>query len=181
MATPTPASIPARLDRYPIGGPHQQASSLDRSAHLEHIRALPLLFSTAFKDLDDGQLDTPYREGGWTLRQLAHHVCDSHLNVWLRLKLALTEDWPTIKPYDEKLWALTAENSMPVATSLALLVPLHARMFSLLSGLNTAEWDRGIIHPENGRISVAELVPHYSWHGRHHTAHVTRLRERRGW
>ena len=177
MATPETALH----ERYPIGSPDRHPSVEQRTAHIEAIRLLPGEFALAFKGLSDEQIDTPYREGGWTLRQLAHHVADSHLNAWARLKLALTEDWPTIKPYDEKLWAETAETRGPVDEPLALLAPLHARWAVLLAALEPAQWERGYVHPESGRTSVDQLAALYSWHGRHHTAHALGLRQRRGW
>ncbi len=153
----------------------------DRARHIACIRSLPGEFSRACENLTAVQLNTPYREGGWTLRQLAHHVADSHMNAWVRLKLALTEDWPTIKPYDEALWAETAETHGPIEAPLALLAPLHARMADLLDALQPGQWDRGYMHPESGRTPVAQFLPLYSWHGRHHTAHALRLRQRMHW
>ncbi len=176
----TAAASPDPL-RYPIGAPDRNPSTADLAAHLVAIRALPDQFAAAFAGLDDRQLDTPYRDGGWTLRQLAHHVADSHTNAWVRLKFALTEDWPTILPYNEKLWAETAECRGPVDAPLAQLAGLHVRMHALYASLQGAEWERGYVHPVNGRTTVAQMAALYSWHGRHHTAHVTGLRSRMGW
>ncbi len=175
----TPEAAPH--ERYPIGAPDRNPSIDHRPAHIEAIRTLPDRFAQAFHGLSEEQIDTPYREGGWTLRQLAHHVADSHLNAWLRLKLALTEDWPTIKPYDEKLWAETAETCGPVEAPLALLAGLHARWARLLAALEPRQWERGYVHPESGRTSIGQMAALYSWHGQHHTAHALGLRQRKGW
>ena len=173
----------ARLDslRYPVGSPDRDPSPSDLPRHVAAIGAFSDQFAAAFAGLSDEQLDTPYREGGWTLRQLAHHVADSHTNAWVRLKLALTEDWPAIVPYNEKLWAETAECAGPVDAPLAQLAALHVRMHALLSALGDADWARGYVHPANGRTTLAQMAALYSWHGRHHTAHVTGLRSRMGW
>ncbi len=173
--------LSADILRYPIGPPDREPSRAERAFHLRAIRDLPENFAAAYRDLDAAQLDTPYREGGWTLRQVAHHVADSHMNAWVRMKLALTEDGPTIKPYDERLWAETAETRGSIDAPLALLAALHARMSGLLEGLQSHEWARGYVHPESGRTSMEQVVALYSWHGRHHTAHVLGLRERMGW
>ncbi|RRA47637.1 YfiT family bacillithiol transferase [Acidipila sp. EB88] len=166
---------------YPIGhadpDPHFEALP----GALAAIRTLPHDLASALAGLSDPQLDTPYREGGWTLRQLAHHVADSHMNAFVRFKLALTEDWPTIKPYQEKLWAATAECAGPVQEPLSLLVPLHARWSALLAALTAAQWERGYVHPEDGRVPLLRAAHLYAWHGRHHTAHVLALRSRMGW
>ena len=167
--------------RYPIGPPEREPSPSGRAVHLAAILSLPEAFSAAFHGLDTAQLQTPYREGGWTLRQVAHHVADSHMNAWVRMKLALTEEWPVIKPYNEKLWAETAETRGSVEAPLALLTALHARMGELLAALREDEWMRGYVHPESGRTSMEQVAALYSWHGRHHTAHVLGLRERMGW
>ena len=172
---------PALHERYPVGPPDRNPAFEHRAAHIEAIRLLPAKFALACKGLSDEQIDTPYREGGWTLRQLVHHVADSHLNAWVRLKLALTEDWPTIKAYDEKLWAETAETLGSVDASLELLAALHVRWATLLAALEPEQWQRGYVHPESGRTSVLQLAALYAWHGRHHTAHALGLRQRRGW
>lgn len=167
--------------RYPIGKPNRSPLPEDRPQHIRAIAELPERFAAAYAGLEEEKLDTPYREGGWTLRQLAHHVADSHMQAFFRLKHAVTGDWPTIQPYDEKLWAETAEVKGPVATPLALLPPLHLLWVALLESLQPGQWERGVTHPENGRMTIDQLVAIYAWHGRHHTAHVTRLRERMGW
>ena len=167
--------------RYQIGHPGEGAWPESRDESVMAIRVFPEQFAEAYRGLSDAHLDTPYREGGWTLRQLAHYVSDSHMNFPVRTKLALTQDWPTILPYDEKRWAITAEVSGDIQAPLLLLRGLHARASALLAGLEEAEWQRGYVHPENGPTTVAQAAALYSWHGRHHTAHVTGLRQRRGW
>ncbi len=146
------------------------------------IAGLPSALREAVAGLDDPQLDTPYREGGWTVRQLVHHVADSHINAYVRMRLALTEDWPTIKPYEEAEWAkLEDARTLPVEVSLALLESLHRRWVVLLGSLSEADWERGYVHPESGREKLDAVAAIYSWHSRHHVAHVTGLRKRMGW
>jgi uncharacterized damage-inducible protein DinB len=136
----------------------------------------------ALRGLSDQQLDTPYRDGGWTLRQLAHHVPDSHMNAYIRCKLALTEYEPTIKPYMEDLWAeLPDAKQAPIEMSLALLDSLHQRWMLMLRKLTEADFTRTFLHPELGAMSLEKNVALYAWHGRHHVAHVTSLREKMGW
>jgi hypothetical protein len=153
----------------------------ERRAAIEQIGATPSRFRTAAAGLDERQLDTPYRPGGWTLRQVAHHLPDSHLNAYIRCKLALTEDAPTIKPYDEAAWARLPDSRLPIDVSLTLLDSVHHRWVVLLESLSEAEWDRTFVHPEVGVTRLDQLVALYAWHGRHHVAHVTSLRERMGW
>jgi len=131
--------------------------------------------------LNDAQLDTPYREGGWTVRQVVHHVADSHAMCYTRFKLALTEDWPTIKPYDEAAWAKLADSGLPVEVSLGMIAALHARWVALLESMPDADFQKGFNHPERGRQNLATTVAMYDWHSRHHTAHITSLRARMGW
>ena len=132
--------------------------------------------------LSDAQLDTPYRDRGWTVRQLVHHVADSHVNSVVRFKLALTEDWPTIKPYDEKAWAeLPDSKTLPIDGSLVLIEALHARWVALLESMSEPDFARGIKHPERGPSDLALTLALYAWHSQHHTAHITALRERMGW
>jgi len=170
--------------RYPIGK-FQMPSNITptlRKQAIDDIAAAPANFRAAFKGLNDSQLDTPYREGGWTLRQVAHHVPDSHLNAYCRLKFALTEDKPTIKPYDENLWAhLGDTKATPVEVSLNLLENLHTRWNSLWRSLKTEDFSRPLIHPEAGERTIDWLAFLYAWHGRHHTAHVTTLRQQKSW
>ncbi len=169
--------------RYPIGRfrPADSLSNGDRSAHIEVIRWLPARLSAAVGGLADAQLDTPYREGGWTVRQVVHHVADSHLNSFMRFKLALTEDSPTIKPYDQAAWALLPDSRLPVNVSLELTAALHARWVVLLESMSDDDFQRTFNHPERGQQSLATTLALYDWHSRHHTAHITSLRERMGW
>lgn len=169
--------------RYPIGKfqkPHA-ITAADRVDAIAVLAELPGQLSSASGGLRDEQLDAPYRDGGWTVRQIVHHVADSHMNALVRVKLALTEDWPTIKPYDEAAWAALGDTTMPIDCSLDLIENLHARWVALLRSLDEQQWRRGFNHPESGRQTVELATLAYSWHSRHHTAHITRLRERKGW
>ena len=169
---------------YPIGkftwsGP---GSDEDRARRIAEIAAAPAALRAAVAGLSDAQLETPYRPGGWTVRQVAHHVPDSHLNAYVRFKLAVTEDAPTIKPYDEAAWAeLPDVRSVPVQASLDLLARLHERWVAFLSALSERDWTRTFRHPELGIVPLEKNLALYAWHGRHHVAHVTALRERMGW
>jgi uncharacterized damage-inducible protein DinB len=142
---------------------------------------LPERLREAVSGLNDRQIDTPYREGGWTVRQVVHHVADSHANCYIRFKLALTEDWPTIKPYDQAAWARLADSRLPIDGSLVFLESLHARWVPLVESLTDADFERGYNHPENGRQTLATVLALYGWHSLHHTAHITGLRARQGW
>lgn len=170
--------------RYPIGK-FTRPETLDaqqRRSSTATLSALPENLRAAVYGLHDAQIDTPYREGGWTVRQLVHHVADSHMNAYVRTRLAVTEDWPTIKPYDEKLWAqLPDGTALPVDVSLELLSALHRRWVALLESLSDEQWKRGYVHPESGRQSLEQVVALYDWHSRHHVAHITTLRKGRGW
>ncbi|HEX4039792.1 MAG TPA: bacillithiol transferase BstA [Acidobacteriaceae bacterium] len=179
-ATPTAAE---RDPRYPVGKFRRaDANVTDHAASIAVLAALPQNLHSAVAGLTDAQLDTPYREGGWTVRQLVHHVADSHLNAYVRIRLALTEEWPTIKPYNEKLWAeLPDACNAPIQPSLDLIEGLHARWTNLLRSLSEDQWQRGYTHPENGRQSVAEATALYDWHSRHHVAHIIELRKGCGW
>ncbi len=149
---------------------------------IDQIAAAPVRMREAIARLSPAQLDTPYREGGWTVRQVVHHVPDSHLNSYIRFKLALTEDVPTIKPYDEARWAeLSDTHSTPIKTSLAMLDALHDRWVRLLRSMSETDFQRQLRHPELGTMTLDTLLALYSWHGRHHVAHITSLRQRRGW
>jgi uncharacterized damage-inducible protein DinB len=170
--------------RYPIGrfSPPASSTSGIRAAQINTLRSLPDRLRSAVNGLNDSQIDTPYREGGWTVRQLVHHVFDSHANCYMRFKLALTEDWPTIKPYDEAAWAELADSKqMPVEVSLNLIDSLHARWVNLLDSLSEDDFRKGFNHPERGRQNLATTLALYDWHSRHHTAHITGLRARQGW
>jgi DinB superfamily len=169
--------------QYPVGR-HTKVSSLapaEREERIAQIAAAPGLLRVAVAGLDERQLDTPYRPDGWTVRQVVHHVPDSHLNAYVRCKLALTEDLPTIKPYDQARWAETPDTRGPVEESLQLLDALHRRWARLLRGLGPADFARRLNHPEAGVMTLDGVLAMYAWHGRHHTAHVTSLRERMGW
>jgi uncharacterized damage-inducible protein DinB len=170
--------------RYPIGAYATKTSltPAERADAIERIAGAPKHLRQAVSGLTGGQLDTPYRPGGWTVRQLAHHIPDSHMNAYVRLKLALTENDPTIKPYEEQLWAqLPDSRETPVEVSLALLDFLHLRWVILLRGLQAPEFARQLRHPAMGVMTVDTLVHHYAWHGEHHVAHITALRNREGW
>ena len=170
-------------ERYPIGKftPVQQLSSKDRAAAIQQIAEAPVNFRRAVAGLNDAQLETPYRTGGWTVRQVAHHLPDSHMNAYMRFKWGLTEDNPAIKTYAEKDWARTPETAAPIVSSLDLLTALHARWVNLLHGMRPEDFARTVKHPEWGTPSLDTLVALYAWHGRHHTAHVTSLRDRMRW
>jgi uncharacterized damage-inducible protein DinB len=173
--------------RYPIGRFEPSPSSLAadfttvRAAHIDTLRLLPERLRTAVSGLNDAQLDTPYREGGWTVRQVVHHVADSHANCYVRFKLALTEDSPTIKPYDEAAWALLPDSRLPVDVSLALTAALHQRWVALLESMSNEDFQKCFNHPERGHQDLATTLALYDWHSRHHTAHITSLRTRMGW
>ena len=176
-------SVDADL-RYPIGAyePKSTLAADERNIAIAQIAELPRQMREAVGGLSGGQLDTPYRAGGWTVRQVAHHVPDSHMNAYVRMKLALTENEPTIKPYDESLWAELADSrETPVEISIALLEFLHVRWDFLLRSLPPRDFARRLIHPASGVMTVDNLVHHYAWHGRHHVAHITSLRRREGW
>ena len=170
--------------RYPVGRfePAGRIPSGERAAFLDSIAATPARFRAAVAGLSDAQLDTPYREGGWTVRQLIHHMPDSHVNAYVRFKLALTEDNPRIKAYEEAEWAkLEDSRTTPVETSLTLLDTLHQRWDRLLRSMPDEDFQRTLDHPEMGALSLDTMTRLYEWHGRHHVAHVVRLRERMGW
>jgi len=169
--------------RYPVGRFNPPAASLPsiRSAHIQTLRQLPANLRAAVRGLSDAQLDTPYRDGGWTVRQVIHHVADSHANSYVRFKLALTEEWPTIKLYDEAAWARLADSGLPVDVSLTWIEAMHGRWVVLLESMTEEDFQQGFNHPENGRQNLARTLALYDWHSRHHTAHITGLRARQGW
>ncbi|MEX0737537.1 MAG: bacillithiol transferase BstA [Bacteroidota bacterium] len=170
--------------RYPIGKFTAKPSISDdeRRVLIQQIEEAPAKLQEAVKGLDDRQLDTPYREGGWTVRQVVHHLPDSHLNSYIRFKWTMTEDKPTIKTYEEHLWAeLVDAKSAPAEVSLTLLEALHKRWVLFLRSLSSADFAKTFIHPESGPMNLDRLVQLYAWHGRHHVAHVTSLRQRMGW
>ena len=170
--------------RYPVGRP-ERATALAPEARrgaIDSIAALPGSLRAAVAGLDESQLDTPYREGGWTVRQLVHHVADSHMHAFARTRFALAEDNPAISAYDEAAWAeLPDSRTVSPELSLVLLDALHQRWTHTLRNTPDASFARTVQHPENGPMTVDALLAVYSWHGRHHTAHVTGLRDRMGW
>ena len=170
--------------RYPVGRfrIETEIAPQRRREWIEQVAEAPARLRAAVQDLAEEQLDTPYREGGWTVRQLAHHVPDSHMNAYVRFKLGLTEDNPPIKTYEEARWAeLEDTRATPVETSLALLELLHERWVALMRAMTDEQWARTVQHPEWGTIRLDSMLGLYAWHGRHHVAHVTALRERMGW
>ncbi|MBC7899419.1 MAG: putative metal-dependent hydrolase [Saprospiraceae bacterium] len=165
---------------YPIGK-FDPANAGQRTDNIKAISDLPLNIANAVSRLSEDQLDMPYRPEGWTVRQTVHHVADSHLNSLIRFKLALTEDKPTIRPYYEDRWAELADSKMPVEVSLKIIDGLHSRWTNLLQSMSDADFARRLIHPESGEWTLEKLIAMYAWHGRHHTAHITKLRERKAW
>lgn len=169
---------------YPIGpfSPDANPTPENRSRHIEQITALPAKLRSALRGLSPQQLNTPYREGGWTVRQVAHHVPDSHMNAYIRFKLALTENVPTIKPYEEAAWArLKDSEATSIEVSLNLLEALHIRWANLLRSMKPEDFSRKLNHPESGVQSLDHVLAIYDWHGNHHVAHITALRERMKW
>ena len=170
--------------RFPIGKFQFEGrlTEQQRSEHLNNIEQTPARIRAAVQGLTTQQLDTPYRDGGWTVRQVVHHVPESHMNSYVRFKLALTEDEPTIKPYSEDLWAKLPDiPATPIEVSLSLLELLHERWVYLLRSISEDEWKRTFRHPESGVVSLEKNLCIYAWHGKHHVAHVTELRKRMGW
>jgi uncharacterized damage-inducible protein DinB len=170
--------------QFPIGNfvEDRAVTPEKRSAWIRQIAEAPAAYRAAVAGLSERQLDTPYRPGGWTVRQVVHHVPDSHMNAYVRCKLALTEDNPTIKPYDEAAWANVADTAKtPLHVSLTLLEALHQRWVVLLESLRADDFSRQLRHPDRGQITLGWLLQLYAWHGRHHAAHITELRKREGW
>jgi hypothetical protein len=170
--------------RYPIGRFRAvlPITSELRSAAIDAIAGLPDRMRSAVADLNDTQLDTPYRSEGWTLRQVVHHVADSHMNGLIRVKLALTEETPTIKPYDENAWALLADMRLPVAVSLGLIEGIHSRWTAVYRAMAPEDFGRSFVHPELGaQLTLDWHLQNYAWHSHHHLAHVTDLRRAKGW
>jgi len=176
--------------QYPIGKLGEQTftgkepyTEEAKAAAIKEIIFLPQLLENAVLNLDEAQLNTPYRPGGWTVKQLVHHVADSHMNAYFRFKLGLTENNPTIKTYDEKAWAgLSDSENIPINVSLTLLYTLHIRWVDILNNIKNDEWDRTVFHPDQQRtITLWALLAIYAWHGKHHVAHITKLRERNNW
>jgi len=171
--------------QYPIGRFKRPETYTDADIKewLGALKGLPMWMDACIENLDVPQLETPYRPGGWTVQQVVHHVADSHMNAYIRLKLALTEDNPTVKPYDEALWAeLPDSRHLPVNISVTLLHALHLRMVHQLEQLQPTDWERTFYHPQHNRnMAIWQLAALYAWHGRHHAEHIMRLRERMGW
>jgi uncharacterized damage-inducible protein DinB len=171
--------------RYPVGKFERPTTTLtadQRRELIQQIAATPARMREAVAGLDEAQLDTPYRDGGWTVRQVVHHVPDSHMNAYTRVKLALTEEQPTIKPYDEAAWAkLNDVRDTPIETSLLLLETLHQRWDTILRAMTDADFERTLLHPDMGVMTLDALIAMYAWHGRHHVGHITSLRARSGW
>ena len=178
------AEAPATDLRYPVGKFNWTGSSTetDRTNYIDSINGTPRRLREAVAGLSDEQLDTAYRPDGWTVRQVVHHLADSHMNAYVRYRLALTENEPTIKPYNEAQWAeLIDAKTAPIEVSLLLLESLHDRWVTLLKSLAPSDWSRTFRHPELGVVSLEKNLALYSWHGRHHVAHITSLRERMTW
>jgi len=169
--------------RYPIGKPDrpERLTPDQRREFVAAIAEAPAKLRAAVAGLSPQQLDTPYRPGGWTVRQVVHHLPDSHMNAYTRFKLALTEQNPTIKPYEEGAWANLADSKGPIEPSLALFDALHQRWVSLLNSMTLADWEKKFNHPESGPNTLDKALAIYGWHGRHHVAHITSLRHRNGW
>lgn len=168
---------------YPIGKFERPttSTSADRASRIANLAALPANLRGAVRGLSEAQLDTPYRPDGWSVRQLVHHLADSHLNGYTRVKLALTEENPVIKPYDEGAWAKLPDSKLPIDLSLAILDGVHARLDALLRSLAPEQFERPFLHPAGGPQTIEFWCALYDWHGRHHTAHVTMLRQREQW
>ncbi len=170
--------------KYPIGKYVEQPFSENRKREwLLDIQALPKQLEFAVTNLDEAQLNTPYRDGGWMVKQVVHHVADSHMNAYIRFKLGLTEDIPSIKPYDEKRWAEMHDSlELPINLSLTILHALHARWYEILMHINDEQFQRKVFHPEHKKeMTLWYLLGNYAWHGRHHTAHIIATRERMNW
>lgn len=175
----------ATLDdlKYPVGRFDWSAvpARLLRDPAIQVIHELPAKLRAAIRNLSETQLDTPYRPGGWTVRQVVHHLADSHANGVIRTKLGLTEEIPTIKPYDQAAWAELADTRMPIDLSLGILDGLHARWTTVWRSLTDAQFARAFKHPELGLMTLDQQLQGYAWHSRHHFAHITSLRQREGW
>lgn len=169
--------------RYPIGEYEPKPfSEAQKKTWLIDLAQLPNMLEAAILNLDEAQLQTPYREGGWTVNQVVHHVADSHINAFCRMKLTLSEENPSIRPYEENDWIQQADVALPINISLTLLHALHLRMHALMRAVKDGEWERTYIHPASGKqFTLWYLLGTYAWHGRHHTAHINSLRERMGW
>lgn len=186
MSTRTESERLAMTDSlsYPIGrwASPDQLTGREIDAAVARIAALPGRLRSAVQGLDPAQLATPYRPGGWTVQQVVHHLADSHINAYIRIKLALTEEEPRITAYNQEAWATLPDVELvPIAVSLGILDGIHARWAALLGSLTPAQWGRRYRHPENGVQQLDIVAHHYAWHGDHHLAHITGLQERMGW
>jgi hypothetical protein len=169
--------------RFPIGRFAPSASSLPgiRTTQIQTLHLLPERLRAAVAGLSDAQIDTPYREDGWTVRQVVHHLADSHAMAYTRCKQALTKDWPMEQPYDEAAWANLADSRLPIDVSLTMIEGLHGRWVALLESLSDDDFCKGYNHPQRGHEMLVKMLAMYDWHSRHHTAHITSLRARQGW
>ncbi len=169
--------------RFPIGqfDKNIEVTPELRNGFIQTIADLPEKLKSATSDLSDEQLDTPYRPEGWTVRQTVHHVADSHLNSFIRFKLALTEDAPTIRPYYEDRWAELADSKMPIDVSMKIIEGIHLRWANLLNSMSDEDFKKLLIHPESGEWTLEKMLGLYDWHSKHHTAHIMKLRERQNW
>ena len=169
---------------YPIGKyVPEEYSEAKKEEWIADIAFLPKILESAISNLDEHQLQTPYREGGWTVHQLVHHIADSHINAYIRFKLALTEDNPTISPYEENEWVKTADViAEPINVSVTLLHALHRRWHAAIKDLTDEQWQRTLFHPaRQANLDLWYMLGLYSWHGRHHVAHINTLKENKGW
>jgi hypothetical protein len=170
--------------RYPIGkfSPPKEYNDDLREGFISEIEEMPFFLRHVVENLNDEQLATPYREGGWTIEQVVHHVPDSHMNAYIRTKLALTETEPVIKTYEEDAWAKLEDYiTTPIETSLVLLEAVHTRWVILLKSLKKDQFERKLNHPDAGRVDINWILAQYAWHGKHHTAHINSLKQRMGW
>ncbi len=170
--------------QYPIGkSPRPQTlTPADRAAALETIAAFPAQLAVAVAGLNDAQFDTPYRPGGWTIRTLVHHIADSHMNAYARMRLAITENWPSVFAYDQNSWAALPDSALAPLLSLQIIQALHQRWTATLRAVPEADWaSRGYMHPENGSQTLEQVLALYDWHSRHHLAHIVNARQVHGW
>ncbi len=169
--------------RYPIGKfeRHSEITSELRREFIETIEDLPMKLREAVAGLSEEQLETPYRPEGWTVRQTVHHVADSHINLFIRFRLALTEDVPTIRPYFEERWAELSDAKMPLEDSFKIIEGVHSRLTTMLKAMTDEQFARKLIHPDSGTWTIEAMLGLYDWHSKHHTAHITRLRSRNQW
>lgn len=175
MSTTPTLSLSFPIGKFEWSGPNTDAQ---RTEYIFQIASVPTELRAAVSGLTDEQLDAPYRPGGWTVRQLVHHIADSHLNAYIRFKLALTETEPLVKPYDEKAWAEMPDSKLPIEISLKLIDSLHERWTVILRNMKPTDFDHQLRHPELGIVDLDRYVALYAWHGKHHVAHITTLRER---